>query len=258
MASQAYAGAWTQPKGQGQVIVSGLYYSTDALYNNQGNKQSQANYRKYEMNPYLEYGWLENVTVGANLMLQRAHQDGTMGSAAQTNWGIGDSEFFIRSKLWEKDGLVFSAEPMIKLPSPEPGDELPQLGGRHPDAGLGFSAGYGFSTNGRNHFANLDAQYRYRFGRPENQIKLAATLGVSLTEKWMILPQAFITRRAATPDTTTFTQSSGDDYNLTKLQLSAVYKLTDDIMLQGGGFIHAGGRNVGAGNGVLFSVWKKF
>ena len=248
----AYAGAWTQDAGKGQIIINGLYYNTDRLYNNQGNKTSQTTYTKYELNPYLEYGWTDDITVGANLSLQRADQ------SSNTNWGFGDSEFFLRKRLWQQDGFVLSAEPMIKLPSPEGARETPQLGGSHPDAGLGLSAGYGFSAWGLNHFANLDAGYRYRFGQPENQIKLAGTLGIATAPRWMIMPQLFATYRANTPSTVTFTQSSGDDYNLVKLQLSTVYQLQDDLSLQAGGFSHAEGKNVGAGSGLFMAVWKKF
>jgi hypothetical protein len=147
---------------------------------------------------------------------------------------------------------------MIKLPSPEPADEMPQLGGRHPDAGLGLSAGYAFSSGGLNHFANLDAQYHHRFGSPKDQVKLAATVGYSLSQQWMLMPQVFITGRTETPNVAAFTQSSGDDYNLVKLQLSAIYTLNNTTALQLGGFIHADGKNVGASSGVLFAVWKKF
>ncbi len=252
LTTNAYAGAWTQKQGEGQVILNALYYSTKTLYNNQGNKASQAKFSKYELNPYFEYGLTDAVTIGANLSLQRTYQ------ANNSNWGIGDSEFFVRTRLWEKDGFVLSLEPMVKLPSPEHATETPALGGRHPDAGLGLSAGYGFSAFGQNHFANLDTQYRYRFGSPENQIKLAGTVGISVTDTLMFMPQLFATLRANDPAAAAFTQSSGDDYDLLKGQISAVYKMNEQTNLQIAGFSHLDGKNVGAGEGLVLSVWQKF
>ncbi len=252
----SYAGAWTQPEGSGQVILNGWYYSTDSLYNNSGTEVSQGRYRKYELNPYLEYGLMNGVTIGTNLSLQRASQDVAGGSV--TNYGIGDSEFFARFRLWEQYGFVISAEPLVKLPSPESDDETPVLGGEHADAGLSFAAGYGFNFFGMNHYITADAGYRHRFGDPKDQIRYSATLGVSVTPKLCIMPQIFGTHRTSDPAAATFTQSSGDDFNLTKLQLSAVYKYSDDVSLQVGGFSHVDGKNVGAGDGALFSVWKKF
>ncbi|MCE2926355.1 MAG: hypothetical protein LW823_01735 [Rickettsiales bacterium] len=250
--SFAFAGAWTQPAGKGQVIVNTLYYSTDELFNNQGNKVKQARYSKYELNPYFEYGLTDAITAGANLSFQRASQ------SSATNWGVGDSEFFLRTRLFQSDGLVFSLEPMLKLPSPESFNERPQLGGRSIDAGLGASLGYGFSAWGQNHFVNIDAGYRHRFNDPKDQIKLAGTLGVSVTDTLMILPQIFATYRVSDPSVVSFTQSSGDDYNLLKGQISVVYRYQDGVSFQLGAFSHLDGKNVGSGDGVLFSVWKSF
>lgn len=245
----AHAGAWTQAPGKGLLIVSGSYYSSDKRITNQGHKQSQPTYSQYLLNPYLEYGLYDGITLGANLNAQRTHQ------SSQSNWGIGDSEFFLRYRLLQRGGFVVSAEPMIKLPGIDGDNDSPKIGSDHPDAGLGLSAGYGW---GQGHFAALDTQYRHRFASPKDQVNLAATVGISVTPQWMILPQAFATLRTASPASAGFTQSSGDDYNLYKLQLSAVYKINAGTSLQLGGFSNIDGKNTGTGEGVLISVWKTF
>lgn len=258
-AGQAYGGAWTQEEGSGQLIATGLYYTADRLWNNRGKKQPQPTYRKYEFNPYLEYGLADGITIGANLSLQRAQQEGTSTSASQSNWGLGDSEFFVRKRLWQRDSFIVSSESMVKLPSPGAShNDSPAIGGDHPDIGTGLSAGYGFAAGGLNHFANLDTQYRYRFGRQKDQVRLAATLGIHTTERWMLMPQVFATYRVSDPRATTFTQSSADDYNQLRLQLSAVYKLRDDVSLQFGGFSDVSGKNAGIGKGILIALWKTF
>ncbi len=250
--ASAHAGAWTQEKGRGLFIASGSYYTSDERIDNSGNKQSQPTYSQYLLNPYLEYGLYDGITAGANLMLQRTQQSG------RHNYGIGDSEFFLRARLWRQDGFVISAEPMLKLPSPDSNRDTPKIGGDDPDAGLGLSAGYGFPAWGQHHFVNFDAQYRHRFGTPNDQVNIAATAGFGISPTLMLLPQAFITLRTDTPAVATFTQSSGDDYNLYKLQLTAVYKITADTSVQFGGFSHVDGKNTGLGHGVLLALWKSF
>ncbi len=254
--SQALAGAWTQEAGKGQLIVTTLYYATDTLYDNSGAKQAQPDYSKYEVSPYFEYGLADGLTVGANLSLQHATQDGTPGNPTLTNWGLGDSEFFARLRLLQKGALVVSVEPMVKLPTAE--EDQPALGGRHADAGLGLLAGYQFSYAGLDHFIDLGLSYRYRDGTPEDQIKLSATAGFGLTKDLMLMSQAFWTLRADTQSTPAFTQSSNDDYNLLKLQMSLVYKLSESLSVQAGAFSHLDGKNVGGGDGVLFSLWRRF
>lgn len=255
--SDAHAGAWTQEKGKLQVILNQTLYATDTYYDNQKHERSQPLYRKYELNPYLEYGLADGVTIGANVSLQRVAQDVAAGGV-MTNYGIGDSEFFGRVRLLQRDNFVLSAEPLVKLPSPESAASMPKIGASHPDAGLGLAGGYGFGSRSKPHFADLYLGYRYRFGDPRDQIKLAATLGYSLTPRWMVMPQLFLTKRRQGPRMVAFTQSSGDDYDLGKPQLSVVYKLNEKTHVQGGAFLHAAGKNTGAGGGVLLSVWRNF
>lgn len=258
IAAEAYAGAWTEPQNSSQIILTGSYYDTSTMFDNKAHKESQPEFSKYELNPYMEYGLRDDLTVGANLSLQAVHQEAYPGGTSQSNWGVGDSVLFLRQRLWQQNGFVVSAEPMIKIPAFESSTDQPKLGGSSADVGMGLSGGYGFTLLGLNDFADIDTEYRHRFGTPHDQANFAATLGVSVTPEWMIMPQSFFTYRLGFPKTPAFTNSSGDDYNLVKAQLSAVYKLSSDISLQGGGFWNVTGRNAGDGGGVLFAVWKRF
>lgn len=248
--SFAYAGAWTQEVGKTLFIGNLSYYSTDRYFDNSGSKQPLASYKKYEFNPYIEYGFKDDITIGANLFVQRAAQYNNI------NIGIGDSEFFARLRLWQKDGLVFSLEPMIKLPSLEKESNQPQIGSRNFDTGLSSSIGYGFKAYNLNHYINMDTGYRHRFGVPSDQLKLSVSAGVSITKETMILTQLFATKRVASNYNPVFTQSSSDDYDLSKIQLSGVYKLNEETSLQLGAFRNVSGRNIGNGSGFIFSVSK--
>lgn len=258
----SYAGAWTQDYGKGLFIQNISYYSTNKYFDNSGNKQSLNNYSKYEFNPYVEYGLRDWLTVGANIFAERSSQDNSISGNNQTNWGIADSEFFIRSRLWQKDakkyGLVFSVEPMVKLPSLDKKSGQPQIGNKNSDAGLTFSGGYSFKAWELDHFINIDAGYRHRFGTPNDQIKFAATAGLSITKNTKILAQIFSTSRIENTSQPLFTQSSSDDYDLTKLQISAIYKIDDRISFQVGAFSNVAGRNIGSGDGGLLAISKEF
>lgn len=254
----AYAGAWTQEAGRSQLILTGAYYRANERWDNSGRRLSQPAYDKYELNPYYEYGWRDGITLGANLSFQRAQMDGAGASAAKTSWGIGDSEFFMRKRLWQRGGFIVSAEPMVKLPSFwTTGRNNPRIGSSQPDAGMGISAGYGFKVMGHDAFTDINAQYRYRFGRQKDQLRFAATAGLYLTDRWMVMPQGFVTGRVSKPQNAAFTESPDDDYSAVRLQLSAVYRLNADTSLQFGGFGDLYGKNTGVGRGILFSVWKQ-
>jgi protein XagA len=250
------AGAWTQFEGQGQIILNSYYYTADEMFDNQGKRQNLPRYLKYELNPYMEYGLTSSVTVGANLSLQAAAQKNVNGQLA--NYGVGDSEFFAKGLLFDDGKFAVSATGLVKVPGLGSWRTEPVIGSTHPDLGAGISAGYGFSAFGQHHFVDVDTLYRYRFGVPKDQANLAATLGVHILDQWMLMPQMFTTYRIQKPQTATFTQSSGDDYNEVKLQLSAVYEYTPAMAFQCGVFADVAGENAGVGKGVLVSMWRNF
>jgi hypothetical protein len=248
----ASAGAWTLDKGAYQLIVTGRYYRTQTYFNNRGDKLSQANYYKREINPYLEYGLNSSLTLTANLSLESVSQQ------QESNWGLGDSEFTARKQLWRGKNAAISLAPLVKLPSPEGAAERPRIGSRHADVGAIASAGYGFSALGNQHYVNLDAGYRHRFGTPADQVTADFTAGIGLNRHLTLMPQLFLTRRMDKPTTPTFTQSAGDDYNLAKVQLSGLWRFSERTAVQLGGFSHATGRNAGAGEGGFIALWRTF
>lgn len=257
LALPAYAGAWLQQPGRGQIILNNYFYHSDHLYNNRGKREAQPAYHKYEINPYIEYGISPDWTIGANLSFQGARQKQPQ-SWYLGNYGIGDSELFARTRLWQQGGFVLSAMPLIKLPSFYTKKNAPKIGSDEIDAAFGLSAGYGFSWAGQPHFVDIGTLYRYRFGAPKDRVDVSATLGYSLNQRWILMPQLFFTYRIDAPQNASFTQSSADDYNLTKLQLSVVYKLNMQTSFQAGAFTDVAGKNTGIGNGVLLSVWRHF
>jgi len=272
--SHAYAGAWTQKKGQGLFILGSSYYRAEDFVNNFGKRQSQPRYQKFEINPYVEYGLTDSVTLGANLSLQYTRQNSsstftqqitpfttltTTINGAYNNAGIGDSEFFVRKRLYQKDGFVLSAEPMVKLPSPYSYMRLPDIGSTHPDAGLTLAGGYGFSAYGQNHFINVDTGYRHRLGNPKDQIRASVTVGIGLDPDWMVMPQLFVTQRTSSPSQVVgFSQSPVNDYNNSKAQLSLIYTMWDNTSVQVGGFYDLSSRNSSTGEGVLVALWRHF
>lgn len=257
VAGTVYAGAWTRQAGSGLYIQNASYYFTNKFFDNSGNKKAFSGYGKYELNPYLEYGLNDGLTIGSNIFLQRASQTRN-NINNQTNWGIGDSEFFTRLRLWQENGFILSAEPMVKLPSLARNAAEPQIGNRNFDTAITFSGGYGYKAWKLDHFVNIDITYNHRFGAPNDQLKFAGTAGFSLSDSWMAIAQVFNTSRLGANIGPAFTESSADDYNLTKLQISAIYKIDSKLSLQTGIFSNIAGRNSGAGNGVVLAILKVF
>lgn len=253
----AQAGAWLQPKKHGQIIISDSYAYAGKYFDNEGHRHSQPNYFKYEFSPYIEYGVRDYLTLGATVSLQRAYQRLSPGNIF-LHYGVGDSEFFARTRIFQDKNFILSATGLIKAPSPQASTSYPRIGSITPDVGGGLSAGYAFDAFGRHHFASVDTLYRSRLGSPRNQVNVNATVGIGITKKWMFMPQLFVTRRTSHPDVVVFNQSPDDDYDLNKVQLSAVYRHTSKISFQMGVFSGVTGKNTGKLNGAMLSMWKSF
>ena len=249
--AKAFAAAWTQAQQQGIVILSSSNYRSKEYYDDLGIRHSQDSYSKQEQNIYAEYGLRDWLTLGGSASFTSAQQ------GAYSSYGVDDSEFFLRTRLWQADGFVFSVAPIVKLPSPASRNLNPVIGSSTPSAGLQLSGGYGFEALGQHHYAALDATYYHRLGEPQDQLKLDATLGIGITSKWTLMPQLFITRRMGS-GAAGFTQSSGDDYNLSTLRVSAVYAWDDVTSVQFGAYEDISARNAGTGKGIVASVWRKF
>lgn len=248
----ANPGAWVLDEGMWQVITTSSYYHSDERFDGAGNKIPQPTYQKFEINPYIEYGLMEHTTVGANLFLQQAKSGG------ESNWGLADAEFFARTRLWHTEDMVISVQPLIKIPGLFDDSSQPTIGSDDADLALSGFFGYHFNLLDKRHFSEVEMQYRHRLGTPEDQYRINATIGLTITPQWQFLAQSFTTLSSDSVRGATFTQSARDDYDLQKIQLSGVYQVDDGLSLQAGGYYNIAGRNTGNGLGAIFGVWKRF
>lgn len=258
--SSAHAGAWLQPEGKGLAVAQASRYKTSHYFDSVGNQQSQQPFTKYELNPYLEYGWSDSTTIGANLFLDYATQPQatTAGTIDGSNYGLVDSELFSRGKLYESDGVIVSYQPLIKLPSLFEKDTLPKTGSNAWDAEISLFGGYGFALFGEHHFAETRIGYRHRLGEREDQLKLDAKLGVSLSREWQISPALYYTTATQNSVPTTFSQNGTQDYDLLKGELSLAYTPEGNYKYLASIFSHLSGQNTGAGAGAMFGIGYSF
>jgi len=252
----AYAGAWTQKENARQLITSATFYKAPRYFSALGTQLPQPDYHKQEFSVYGEYGLYDDVTLGAQLNLTRVYQDSK--TSENSSWNLGDTELFARKRLWQGKRSVWSLQPSVTLPSPEHGHNGPNVGSAHGSAGLRASYGRNFNAFGNAHYADISIAYVYRLGRPANQVKLDATAGLKVSERWQVIPQLFVTKSTAPIQTTTFAQSTDDNYDLFKMQISVQYALDEKRAVQVGAFHHIAGRNTGAGSGIVFGYVRNF
>jgi hypothetical protein len=260
-AGSASGGAWTLPQSSGQVILNNLYYHATEEFTRGGHRRSFSNdgeFTKYEFNPYIEYGLLDDLTLVLNLFARRVAFSNDF--SGEVNFGLADPEIALRYRLSPPSAqTVVSVQATIKLPVAVPHD-VPPLGNEQTDVEGRLLVGRSFSIGPRWGYWDVELAYRFRDEEPADEIKLDATLGMSLSERWLVIGQFFGTRglRNGTPIRIRNNPTIDINYDLYKAQLSIVYQLTQNVRLQAGYVRDLAGRNTGAGEAALLSVWFRY
>lgn len=262
--------AWTQEEGKWFTSQQLNYFRTSHFVRDDGRRVKRPEFRKYELNSYAEYGWQEGTTIGANLFLQSLEADDeqflpnspNLESFTRKNFGLGDSEFFFRHRLWEGtifgNPTVFSVQPLVKLPVFYESGDQPQSGTDAFDVELRLQGGYSFSLWERQHYATVEAGYRKRGGDWQDQWRLDATLGLALGGRFTFMQQIFITERAEGHGLSSQNLGSANDYDVTEGKLSLLFDVTSQTTLQLGVFSRLQAQNTSDGEGITLGIWHRF
>lgn len=252
IAADANASAWLQGEGKWFTASSFVLYQADTFVDRNGDDSGINTFRKYEFNPYIEYGLTKNITLGTNLFANKLTQSG------QDNHGIGDTEFFARLKVAEVHGWIFSVQPLIKLDTGLTDSAFPEIGSDGTDLELRWLAGTNYGKNNQ-HYFDVEAAYRSRLsGNLSDQIKLDAKTGLAVCDRFVIEPAISATFATDINSSAAGAITQSSDYDLAKGQISAIYKYTDNMNFQVGYSHDIRSRNTGKGDGLMFSVWNRF
>ncbi len=244
-AGPAAAGAWTQPAGSGQLVLSFFHSDSPKSYDANGRLSPRPDYRKSELYALYEYGLTDRLT----LILTPSLQDIRSGQDRQS--GLGYSDLGLRYRLLQQGGWVGAVQALARLPQGD-ADNRPQLSDSDTQYEVRGLLGKGFQLGGHDAFVNLEAAYRLRMGAPPNELRLDLTAGYRLTPALQLLAQSFTTVSAGGGAAG---QSFYDD---TKLQLSLAYDLDPATTLQAGLLATVAGRNTLRERGLMLALWHRF
>jgi hypothetical protein len=244
---EAYAGAWTEPAGQGQMIAS--------LYGWQGNgapwggSASGQRESKAEAQVYLDYGAFDRLT----LFGQAGGEDYRLGSpGADAYGGLDYTTLGARYQVFKNDPFVFSLEASALIPGARDASRPAQMGNTGAGADARALAGYSFTIDGLPAFLDAEFGYRFRTLGPPSEWHGDLTLGIKPTARLMLLAQCFNTLSvgAGAPNF--------PDWDQSVVEISAVYALDEVWSLQAGAFASVVAHNTNGELGVTVAVWRKF
>lgn len=250
--SLAWAGAWTEPQGQGIAIINATYYTTNRYFDTHGTLRAQARFSKYELQPYLDYGLTPVITLGGSAYLDAVSQSG------DTNRGIADPELFVRGRVYADDRQVVSLEPLVKFPSSFDHSATPQGGSKSRDVQLSLRYGRSMALISAGDYTDLRLGYRVRSRGLSDQWLLDAAIGLKPNGRWEITPALRATLANAPAKAATFTENGELDYSLLKAEIGATYHLTAERAVQATLFEHVAGVQTGDGFGITLGFAQRF
>ena len=247
----ARAGAWPEQSGQWLMIDSLTYYQVGVSgYDAFGRPAGTGTYRQTEFSPYIEYGVNNRWTVGMQPRLQYVTQSGLPGTKG--TFGLVQWNLFLRYALYQDDWNVVSVQGTVGLPGTANGD-VPLLAQPNSEYEARLLYGRGFVLpNGWHGFADFETGYRIESNGWADQFRGDATLGLNVTPNWLVMAQSFNTVSVGS------TKPGESDYDLYRVELSAVRTLTPHISLQFGAWHDAGGRQIALGNAGVLAIWLRY
>jgi hypothetical protein len=248
-ASPALGGAWTMPRGGGQVTLSATVSQAVEAYDGAGRRQETPRYRKAEAQALFEFGLTDDLT----LMLGPGFQHVDIAPPTDASrTGFGYNEFGARYRFLHGTDWVLSGQALVRAPGTFDTANPAAIGYTGMEYDLRLLFGKSLSLAGRPAFIDLQVAQRFRAGAPPDELRIDGTVGVTVAPRWMLLAQSF----------NVISEGSGSapftSYHYSKLQLSAVYEVAKDWSVQFGGFVTVAGRNALQENGLVAGLQYRF
>jgi hypothetical protein len=137
VASDALAGAWTLPEGDGQAIVTGTFSAAPRGYDGGGNAVDIPDYEKFEAQALIEYGVTDWLTAVVQPQLQRVE---IAAPTDATRTGLGYTDLGARFRLWAGDYGVVSTQVLGRIPGARDETDPAQIGHTDPELDLRLSS----------------------------------------------------------------------------------------------------------------------
>ncbi|CAN7272963.1 hypothetical protein LJR225_001352 [Phenylobacterium sp. LjRoot225] len=252
VASVAVAGAWTEPKGEGQAILTGAYSHSGKGYASDGRVVDIGRYDKTTLSLLIEYGLTDRTTLFAKPEL-RAVDLKAPGGTTQRSRGLGLSEFGVRNRFAKMGGWVIAAQASGFAPgSSNKSTNVAQAGATDAEADARLLAGRPLPLPGDGGFIDVQGGYHLRAGAAPNEYRADVTVGWRPKRTVLVYAQSF----------NTWADGRGrgfyDNYQYHNLSLNGAVDIAQKVRLQAGVFGTASGRNALRERGVTIGVWRRF
>jgi hypothetical protein len=245
------AGAFLQPQGRGQVIITGRFERSDRYFDNLGRLRPVRDYRKFELQAWSEYGLNDAVTLifAPSFSDMRTSVPPTPVHREMSVRNIyARVEAGARFRLFRSEDSAASIQVTAGLGGKVGGGASFGLRQERNELDIRLLHGRNFEIANRRGFVDLQGGYRLRSGAAD-EWRVDITAGLHLRECWMLL-QSF-NLLAGRYGTFQAKRNS-------KLQASLVYRIDRNWSVQAGVFTTIAARNARRDSGMIAAAWRSF
>ncbi|MGE3246314.1 MAG: hypothetical protein AB7J19_08270, partial [Beijerinckiaceae bacterium] len=251
LSSPSLAGAILQPEGQGQIIVSGRFEQSDQFFDAQGRLRPVRDYRKFEIQAWMEYGYSKKLTLilaPATTRLQTSQPPTPVSPEMRIRDTYGHLEAGGRYHLADFAGGVLSVQATGRVAQELTGATRGLRQDRN-EADARLLYGRSFQVWRWAGYFDLQTGYRLRAGAA-NEWRTDMTLGFHLRPGWTMIWQVF--------NLVAWRTTREPAKRSHKLQTSLVYKINDAWSIQAGTFATIAAQNARWDKGFVAAVWRRF
>ena len=263
----AYAGAWTQPQGEGFARLTYERYRTTEKFAPSGERVSlagnlDAEFVRQSVHQYVEVGVLERLTALGNFYYDFLSYGQSDLRTPLTKSGFSDQEIGLRYAAL-REPVVLAVQASLRFPAgyetespPPPAAQPPRLGSGAWGTEARLAAGKGFGHRWSQGFVNAEVGYNTRWSGFADQLKIEVIVGYKGLPRVELQPAWRYTKTLGevSPNPELTNPLADSVFDLHRLELLAVVRIWRWFHVEGSGFAHVAGRNVGAGSGVEFGV----
>jgi hypothetical protein len=246
----AYAGAWPQPEGGGQVIATYTSTRADEAFGPDGKLHHRSPYTKEELSSYAEYGWTKTVTLVSELAYTK--DDTNFYGEHHRSQGLSRLELGGRYAIGTWQDILFSIQSLAVLHGTSSGDDPATSRRGDVDEEIDITLGRSFAFFGIDGFNDTLIGYRYRAAGRADEVKTNITIGLRPFPRTLLLVKSenFTTIHGSRQTQTDVTRH--------KLGLSIVRELGGSISLELGGMQTISGRNSIRERSLSLALWYGF
>lgn len=244
-AGSAHASPWARVDGELLIISQTKYFHADLS----SRDERGARFDSIDNDTHIEFGLTGDITIGGKAIYGTSWLTNTEGT--QTDSGFSEIEGYVQYQVVRDDRQAAS----LKLSAGRPAAFQPSVReGVDGGADMEAAALYGRNLIFRpvKIFAAAELGYRKRFGDGADILRSHATLGVEPGERWVFLVESFSTLSLRNE------KPGGADYDIVKIQPSAVYRINRRWAVQAGMNEEVAGRNLALGRTFFIGLWSAF